>query len=137
MDLTGLATQLGINAAIAVVVILAFNVLRPNHTSKYQDLADSRMQLPILNFKFFSGICSKDQICSRWVSASVKVVYVGPYLNGTLYFIENGHQKSVEGFLTGLNLWLKSQMIYLFRLSVGMLSCSLDVFECFVECFMV
>ncbi|KAJ2956460.1 hypothetical protein NQZ79_g7700 [Umbelopsis isabellina] len=35
MDLTGLATQLGINAAIAVVVILAFNVLRPNHTMVY------------------------------------------------------------------------------------------------------
>lgn len=35
MDLTGLATQLGINAAIAVGVILAFNILRPNHSSEY------------------------------------------------------------------------------------------------------
>jgi hypothetical protein len=34
MDLTGLATQLGINAAIAVGVILAFNILRPNHSRK-------------------------------------------------------------------------------------------------------
>lgn len=34
MDLTGLATQLGINAAIAVGVILAFNILRPNHSCK-------------------------------------------------------------------------------------------------------
>ncbi|KAI9282032.1 hypothetical protein BC943DRAFT_296004 [Umbelopsis sp. AD052] len=35
MDLTGLATQLGINAAIAVGVILAFNILRPNHSLVY------------------------------------------------------------------------------------------------------
>jgi hypothetical protein len=52
MDLTGLATQLGINAAIAVGVILAFNILRPNHSCKLhraRQLLASVVSLTILD----------------------------------------------------------------------------------------
>lgn len=38
LTLTGMGTQLGINVAIAVVVLCAFNFLRPNNSRKQLSL---------------------------------------------------------------------------------------------------
>ncbi|KAG2232117.1 hypothetical protein INT48_006794 [Thamnidium elegans] len=42
LSLTGMATQLGINAAIAVGVLVLFNILRPNNSRKFETTARNR-----------------------------------------------------------------------------------------------
>lgn len=45
LSLTGMGTQLGINVAIAVGVLLVFSILRPNNSRMYNTLIEQSRDL--------------------------------------------------------------------------------------------